>query len=221
MAFERYVEFVRRIVPTVLLGQMGERLSGFIGGVLWDIYARGASDAVLSPLLTRVEQPPDALPPIAEERNLAKYIAEGDLAWQARLLTAWDIWEQGGSETVIESQLAAAGYTGASVQSPLTWGRTPLNYPSQFWIFLPLAAHAGLFSAGPIAGAAIAGQHLCGITGPSARVAELRYIAQNFKAGHEVCRQIIVELDAPTCPHPTPLACGGAVVTIGTGLTPT
>lgn len=228
MAFERYVQFVRRITPTVLLGTMGERLSGFLLGLLWDIYAQGASEAVLSPLLTRVEQPPDALPVIADERNLAKYIAENDLQWQARLQSAWEIWEKGGSLSLIEEQLAAAGYTGASVHSPLDWGRSPLDWPSQFWIFLPADAHDGIFGDASVCGVAVAGEHLCGISGPSERVAELRYIAQNFKAGEDVCRQILVEVgDAHVCGSGDlagdSTICGGSgsVQAIGTGIPPT
>jgi hypothetical protein len=218
--FDRYVDLIRRVSPTVMLGYWGERLHGTLSGLMWDWAAQGASEAVLAPLLTRPQQPPDALPVIANERGLAKYIVEDDLDWQTRLLSAWDLWENGGSETLIELQLNTAGYVGAVVESPLTWGRSPVDWPSQFWIYLPQGAHNGLFSSAPIAGVAIAGQHLCGITGPSENVAELRYIAQNFRPADEVCRQIIVELDGPTCPHPTPQTCGGEQVFIGTGIVP-
>jgi hypothetical protein len=224
MAFERYIEFVRRISPTVMLGHWGERLQGTLSGLLWDLLAQGASEGVIAPLLTTPDQPVDALPPIAEERNLAKYLDETNVAWQARLLAAWDIWEQGGSATEIQNELEAAGYTGAEIHSPIDWGRTPIPWESQFWVFLPEGAHAGLFSQGSEAGdsGTIAGEHLAGISGDFERVAELRHIAQTFRPGDQVCRQILVEIESATCGANGVLCgnhlCGGVVAPIGTGI---
>lgn len=87
------------------------------------------------------------------------------------------------------------------------------------------------FGPGPLAGSgqAIAGQHTAGITAPPGAINELRYIAKTFKAGDEVCRQIIVEIDGPICGTgllcgtggaSTP-KCGGTVGVIGTGVAET
>lgn len=224
MAFERYVEFVRRISPTVLLGHWGERLNGTIAGLMWDWVAQGSSEAVLSALLTRPEQPVDALPVIADERKLPKYIDETVEDWQARLLAGWDIWERGGSGTEIVNQLEAAGYAGTEVHSPIDWGRSPIPWESQFWIFLPEDSHDGVFGVGSEAGdpGTISGEHLAGISGDYGRVAELRFIAQNFRPGDQVCRQIIVEISGSTCGADGLLSgshlCGGSHGYIGTGI---
>lgn len=159
-----------------------------------------------------------------------------------------EIWEKAGSVDCLEEQFEAAGYTGARVFSPHDWGRTPLNHITQFWVYLPFSSHADgtsfarcgdgtlcgsgalagdgtPFGPGPIAGSghAIAGQHTAGITAPPETIPELRYIAKTFKAGHEVCRQIIVEIDGPVCGTGlfcgTPgLLCGGTTALIGTGV---
>lgn len=201
MALERYQDLIQRISTTVMLGHYGERLQGFIAGVLWDMLTEGASEAVVAPLLTQADQPVDALPVIADERKLARYIDETNVSWQQRLLAAWDIWEAGGSGSEIENQLEAAGYEDSEVHSPVDWGRTPIPWESQFWIYLPEEAHDGVFAAGSEAGDAgtIAGAHLAGITGDYERVAELRYIAQNFRPAEAVCRQIIVCIDGAIC----------------------
>lgn len=223
--FERYREFIKRLSPTVLSSGWGERLQGTIAGLVWDVIADGGTNAVKSPWLTLLtQQPIDALPVIADERKLFRYLVETDEQWQARLDRAWEIWEAGGSENEIEAQLAAAGYV-AELHSPVDWNRSPVDWPSQFWVLL---TDPGPFGAAAIVGepTTIAGQHLCGVSGPKENVAEIRNIIATFKAGHVVCRQIIILLgDGAICgtgetagDH---LCGGGGVAFIGTGIQPT
>lgn len=187
---ERFREFAHRIAPTVLQGPVGERFVGVLWGLLWDLLAAGLSQAIKSPWFSG-EQPDDALPPLARERRLPKYLNEAIDEWRARLQGAWDIWERGGSRSLIEEQFAAAGYTTAEVHDPFDWGRAPTPYLTHFWVYFP-SNHP--FGAAPVAGSATAGEHLCGISGSRELVGEARDIAARFRPGHVVCRQIIARI---------------------------
>lgn len=246
MPFERYRTFVAKLSPTRLAGTWGQRLHGTLSGLVWDILAEGLSAAIKAPWLTTPGQPLDALDPISDERRLPKYILESVAEWKARLLDAWNIWEAGGALVLIRQQYEAAKYPGVQIHDPFDWNRDP-DWISQFWVYLPYSSHstgprhrcgvgelcgaptsvAGYgspFGPGKLAGLpdAIAGSHLCGVSGPIDRVVELRDIANRFRAGHVVCREIIIELDASICGSGVLAGshrCGGRSATIGTGAT--
>lgn len=220
--FERYREFIKRISPTVLSSGFGEKIQGTIAGLVWDMIASGATESTRSPWLSLgADQPADALPVIADERNLFRYLNETDAQWQARLSNAWDIWARGGSEVETLAQLTAAGYT-AVIRSPVDWFRPPVNWPSQFWVVLTDPAPFG--AAVQVGDGELAGQHLCGVSGPKEHVAQIRNIVQTFRAGHVVCRQIIVRVEAGVLCGDDELAgdhiCGGLSAYIGTGIAP-
>lgn len=230
-------------------GRLGERFVGVVGGLFGDLMATGAS-LVVQALWLIAGQPADALSYQGSDKRLRRYLAESDDDYRARLERALEIWEIGGTADCIEGELDWAGYAGATVHSPRDWTRTPLDHITQFWVYLPLNSHLDgapgegalcglgfvcgdpllrcgdgvIFGAAPRCGTtgSIVGQVMCGIQGPVERVMELRHIARQFKAGHEVCRQIIVEVDAPICG--TGLTaddgsrCGGSVGLIGTGV---
>lgn len=215
--FERYREFIKRISPTVLAAGWGEKLQGTIAGLVWDVIADGATESARSPWLSLgPDQPTDSLPVIADERGLFRYLNETDAQWQARLENAWEIWERGGSEVEVLAQLTAAGYA-AEIHSPVDWTRAPENWPSQFWVLLTSPAP---FTAGSLAGAAVAGEHLCGVSGPPEHIAQIRNIVNTFRAGHVVGRQIIVPISGTIC-GTGELAgshtCGGVTAYISTG----
>lgn len=218
-SFERYREFIKRISPTVLSAGWGEKLQGTLAGLVWDMIAAGATESARSPWLSLgLDQPEDALPIVADERGLFRYLNETEAQWQARLANAWEIWDRAGGETELLAQLAAAAYV-AEAYSPVDWTRSPLNWESQFWVLL---TDAGPFGAAPLAGAAIEGQHLCGVSGPVEHVAQVRNIVSTFRAGHVVCRSIIVRITGTIC-GTGELAgahlCGGTQAQIGTGIT--
>lgn len=220
MAFDRYREFIKRVSPTVLSSGWGEKLQGTIAGLVWDMIGQGSTDAARSPWLSLgLEQPTDALPVVADERGLFKYLNETDAQWQARLQNAWDIWDRAGGEVETLAQLTAAGYT-AVIHSPVTWSRAPVNWPSQFWVLLTNPAP---FGAPAVAGAAVAGQHLCGVSGPIEHVAQIRNIVNTFRAGHVVCRQVIVAVSGTICGTGALAGshlCGGVTAYISTGVPP-
>lgn len=61
-------------------------------------------------LLDDPESPDDVLPILALDRGLQAYVNETPAQHRARLLDAWNIYPEGGTEEVIEKQLLAAGY---------------------------------------------------------------------------------------------------------------
>jgi hypothetical protein len=245
-----YLEYIRSRLPArPFKGRLGERFSGFVGGYLANLIAEGVSLVAESVWLI-AGQPNDVLKYQGSDRRLRRYLAETDNDYRARLERAVEIWESAGTGACIEDELDSASYEDAEVHSPRDWGRSPVDHITQFWIYLPFASHAdgseffecgaGLicgnghlagdgtpFGGAPLAGSglAIAGEHTAGITASLEVINELRYIAKNFKAGHEVCRQIIVEIDGPVCG--TGIVCGagiqagGTVGVIGTGVAET
>lgn len=220
MAFDRYREFIKRLSPTVLSSGWGEKLQGTIAGLAWDALADGVTQAIKSPWISLgLEQPVDAVPVLADERKLPRYLIETPEQWQARVDDVWDIWGAGGAEPEIAAQYAAAGYP-ATIYSPLDWNRSPFDWWSQFWI---LITAAGPFGPPAVAGSAVEGQHLCGVSGPTANVTEVRQIVAGMRPGHVVCRSIIIRLSGTICgtgaiegAH----LCGGTQAQIGTGLDP-
>jgi hypothetical protein len=249
-----YRELIARRLPArPWKGTLGERFSGLVGGLLADIIALGAATAVQA-LWLIAGQPSDVLGYQGSDRRLRRYLAEDDEGYRERLGRALEIWESSGTADCLLGELGAAGYESAAVYSPREWDRTPLNHITQIWAFLPFASHADgssffLCGGGALCGAsgvvagdgtpfdpprlagstpAIAGQHTAGITAAPEVIDELRYIMKTFKAGHEVCRQIIVEIDGPICgtnlfcgtvPNGGSGAlCGGTVGLIGTGV---
>lgn len=242
-----YVDFIKSRLPArPFKGRLGERFSGFLGGLMANIIAQGASLVVQSVWLI-AGQPADALGYQGSDKRLRRYIVESDDDYRERLEQAFEIWAIGGTAECILGQLEAAGYQDAEIHTPRDWGRSPLNHITQIWAFLPHASHAdgspfslcgdgslcGIsefcgdgtpFGPGPLAGSglAIAGEHTAGITAPPGAINELRHIVTTFKSGEEVCRQIIVEIDGPICGTGLLAGathdCGGTVGLIGTGV---
>lgn len=233
--------------PRVLRGPNGQRLVGLLVGLVADLTQEGAARALQAVYLI-AGQPGDALPLQGEERRLRRYIAETLEAYRTRLASFMTIWEAGGSHDCIAGQYEAAGYEDAEVHSPLDWNRAPLNWPSEIWPYLPRSGLVDgspfhLCGSGVLAGSpeaicgngtpfdkphrigatdVLVGNHLVGIDAAPELVDELRYIAKNFKAGHEIVPQILLALwghaagTGAICGDPG-VVCGGEVVGVGTG----
>ncbi len=84
-------------------------------------------------LLDDPESPDDVLPVIGRDRRLPQYHEEVDADYRARLIAAWEIYEEGGTEEVIEKQLTAAGYGPTTTMGP--WGGPGANWgeAGHFW----------------------------------------------------------------------------------------
>jgi hypothetical protein len=148
-------------------------LAGAFFGVLVGVTADTAQEtqtlASRMHLLDDPESPDDILPVIAKDRRLDRYSLESPEQHRNRLDSAWTIYSFGGSDTVINEQLRAAGF-GPTVTAPawgesgLPWGTTgyawgdvgtyillrpsepgprgePAPYWSQFWVVFNSGYH--------------------------------------------------------------------------------
>jgi hypothetical protein len=84
-------------------------------------------------LLADAESPDDVLPLLSKDRRLPRYPLETEAQHRARLLGAWSIYELGGTERVIETQIRAAGYGPTAqidrwAQPGLTWGQSGFTW---------------------------------------------------------------------------------------------
>lgn len=193
----KYVDLIAKIMPPVFRGPYGERMAGFVGGLLWDLLAEGASQAAKAPLVSLGENPDDSLPLLGEEHLLPAYLGEWTVSHRERIKAAWTTWPFAGDETVMVEQLAAAGAPNCSIvfDDAATGPRgEPAPYWSQFWVFVPIGSHPAT-AAGPLWGSFTWGDGtLWGPTGLTIEYAtNLRFIARKWKPAHWVCRGIRLE----------------------------
>ncbi len=194
MAEDRYRHFARRLVPTVLRGYFGERLSG-VAALVFDLAAQGIVDAVRAPWINAPGGGPalDANGPLGEELSLPQYPTEADANYRQRLAAAWDDWVKAGDENVLLSQLALAGWPGAILLTPHELPTAdPIGYWSQFWVLWPPGTHTVTAGAkqwdtfnwddGTIYDAQ-------GIT--AAEITLLRALVRKWKPAHWICRSFI------------------------------
>ncbi len=188
-----YLQMSADIVPNILRAEFGQRWRASAAFYL-DALTEGNNQAIKAPWLGNPSGvPPDALGPIGEQRLLERYPAESDEEYTARLTNVWEIWQLAGGPEVILEQLAAAGYPGAAIFTPLEWPSVPPTpYWSQFWVYFPEGTHP-VTSAGEPWGTAFqygdgATWGLQGITAED--LAAIRSIIRKFKPGRWVCRHI-------------------------------
>ncbi len=89
------------------------KISGFVGVTLGLTADEAAETQILAcrmHLLDDPESPDDVLPYLARDRKLPRYPGETAAQHRARLIAAWEIYDETGTEEVIEKQLLAAGY---------------------------------------------------------------------------------------------------------------
>lgn len=209
-----YLQFVRRVVPTVLRTEPGRRLTGTVALVA-NMVAEAASQAVRASWIGDRKGPAyDALKPAGNELSLPRYPVESWSQYHARLERAWEDWQHAGHDSSLTGQLETAGFPGAQIYSALSFGwptRPPLHWPndvlpqsfwwSKFWVFFPEGTHS-VTAPGPIAGDG----HTAGdpglIAGPVgiAPVAmdTIRSIIRKFKPGHWRGLQVVFEITGPT-----------------------
>ena len=167
--------------------------------LLQDGVSQGVDEAIRCAWLAEETSPDDALPLVGRERNMPRYPAETVGGYRARLLGAWDAWEYAGNETGIMGQMNALGLT-ATLYTEAEWERGPLwegqLWKSQFWLLLD--ADQGFGAPAECGGGAVCGDgSVCGVTytgtlGTALEVvAALRYIVKKWKAGPEICREVI------------------------------
>lgn len=201
---------VAHIVPTLFQGPYGERLAGYVIGLMADQMADGASFALMAPWIQRDEFPSDAAAPLGRESNFEAYAGEATGPYIARIRRRWDDWPFAGDESSIVGQLAAAGYPGCEVRfytaRPGPHGEDP-PYWSQFWVYFPPGTHpiqiptrrvaqfnvgAGIVGGHPYVGGFNVGEMTVGPIGLTAAFySTLRGIVRKWKPGHWVCRGFV------------------------------
>ncbi len=149
-----YLDYISALTNgvQVFASEPGNGFVGTLFAVMANTIAQGLSEAFASPLLTRAEQPTDALPRLAAERMMPRYPSETAAQHQARLIGAWDAYQYAGHKTAIVSQLEAAGFVGTdedpvTIYTPATLVKEPLldmngdPWWSQFWVYFPYGSH--------------------------------------------------------------------------------
>ena len=197
--FANYVEFVEKTTPTVFRGPYGERLAGFVAGVLVDALADGNVLALKAPWLKLATFPPDAAAPLGRESNLEAYPDETASQYVERIRRRWEDWQLAGHESAIEGQFAAAGYPGARVE--FYPGRPGPNgepyYWSQFWILFPQGTHPVTGPATEYSAFSWGDGTLWGPDGLTLTfVQTIKGIVRKWKPGHWICRGFIFEFEA-------------------------
>jgi len=209
-----YLQFVRRVVPTVLRTEPGRRLVGTFA-MFANMVAEAGTQAVRASWIGDSKGPAhDALRPAGNELSLPRYPVESWSQYHSRLQRAWEDWQHAGHDSSLTGQLETAGFPGAQIYSAMSFGwptRPPLHWPndvlpqsfwwSKFWVFFPEGTHS-VTAPGPIAGDG----HTAGdpglIAGPVgiAPVAmdTIRSIIRKFKPGHWRGLQVVFEITGPT-----------------------
>lgn len=195
-----YVDHIERIVPRVLRGFWGSRLIGSFA-LLVDALMQGVAESVTAGWIKWSSGvPTDSLAYHGQDTALERYPVETDEQYKARIELAWETWQLAGGPESILDQLAAAGFPGAEIYTPLEWPtRPPTPYASQFWVFFPEGTHP-VTSQGPLIGSFVVGDGtVIGPTGISVeQLFMLRRLIRKWKSGRWVCRELIFEISGWT-----------------------
>lgn len=182
-----------------------------------DVLADWAVEGVRAARMLVAHSGPEALEMTGRERLMPRYLNETDTAYAARLQDAWDLWAAAGTKAGMLAQFAAAGWSGLKYFTATDWPLTTVaDWWSQWFLFFPEGTHS--WSGPPIVGTTVlVGSSVVGpgtivgsgapavgsgiTAGSSATVDEVqrvRRIISTWKAGHEVCRRVVIEVSAPT-----------------------
>jgi hypothetical protein len=116
-------EFVYNLSPGSWRRYWGQRFLGATLGLIGDVVSDGARRAVAVSKLTNPDCPPDAVDLIGIERNLPRFPGEATEPYKARLLKAWDLWQQAGTAGGIDAMFAEIGLTAEiKINSSWNWG---------------------------------------------------------------------------------------------------
>lgn len=192
-----YRTWFARILPRRPFGGFfGERLGG-VFALFADFLSEGMRQSTRASWIgDDVGPAPDGLKPAGNELSMPRYPVETAAQYEARLERAWEDWPFAGDESVLVAQLAAAGFPGAQIKTPLEWPtRPPVGYWSQFWVFFPAGTHS-VTAAAPIVGSFIVGDGtVLGASGITpAQIYTLRALVKKFKPGHWICRGFVFEV---------------------------
>lgn len=96
MAWTNFRTYFETIGPPWTHRYYGERLWGALG-LMCDLVAEGATQAVRASWLKADTFPADALPIIGHERQIERVQPDTNAAYRTRLMQAWDLWTEAGT----------------------------------------------------------------------------------------------------------------------------
>jgi len=188
--------------PVWLRGPVGVRIRGAFGAAC-DWAFDTLKQAVLARFVSKA--PEDALGYLGAERSIERYPGDTLATYRARVQAAWDLWQQGGTAAGVILALTSMGFSsvriytanGAGPSGELTWppdGDTA-NW-SRFWVLIDVSgSEANPFDWQPTAwGTGDWGTGTWGSTATVAQVQLVRRVIQTWKAAHEVCAGLFVDL---------------------------
>lgn len=131
--------FQLKLSPSWLSAKNAAGFFGVLLAVAADEAVETMSIACRMSLLDDEVSPDDVLPIIELDRRLPRYPLETAAQHRARLQDAWDIYELGGSELAIETQLRAAGYGPTVLLGD--YGRADVAYGDPSFVYGDLGAY--------------------------------------------------------------------------------
>lgn len=149
--------------------------------------------------------PVDALGYDGNERNLPRYPGDTDETYRARLQRAWELWQQAGTRPGLLAVLDALGFANAAIHTardPIPPGESswppdgdPSNW-SRFWVFLDVSAGSNPFNwqRVPWGSRRWGDGWTWGSTATRAQISLVRSVIRLWKAAHELCAGIVVDL---------------------------
>ena len=194
-----FTEHLQSLSAPWLLGTLSERWAGLVLGFVHDAIAEAVTAGYRMALVRDPNVTKDSLPHIARNFNLPAYPIETAAQHVTRMTGAWELWQNAGHDSSIESQLATLGVPG-TVYGPSEWSRGG-GYWSRFWLLFAEGDHP-VTGQGPICGSAgNAGSGLtCGPVGLSRELAlTIRRIVGEWKPVDWICDSIIFVISGPIC----------------------
>jgi len=182
--------------PTVFRGPWGERVMGAFVGMTGDLLAEADKQAVSAGMVGSATFPADGMVKLGNERRLPRYEADTDATYKARLQDAWDAWTKAGGQAGIKGQLEAYGLSNITFKIDSDWNWDGTSYKSRFWVLIGEGGHPWLDTQHTYGdGSKYDSSYTYGSTATPSEVAVVRDIVRRFKAGDEICANIIVIFD--------------------------
>lgn len=129
-------EYANRLVPGFLRRNWGERFIGAVAGLLSDVVIEGAYQAINVRSMRSPSFPYDGLDLMGSERMLPRFPAEPHTTYKERLLAAWAIWQQSGTDGGIVYLFSLLGFA-VTVKRNYNWNwdGDAANW-SRFWVII-------------------------------------------------------------------------------------